>query len=670
MATTTLQIAELLPWSEAKQVETKNGPRNLRKAAPTEEFWALWRAEKAALRAVGLSCSQFKGQWEVCWWQEIPGEAEKHNEALAASRATDTAVAVPCPEGLDYFGYQAAGIAYCQGKKAVLIADEMGLGKTIQAVGRANGGPREMRILVIVPASLKTNWAREWERWDVHHRDVHVVSGKGSFPKAQAAQVVILNYDIASKFEKEIKQSGTWDLVIFDEGHYLKNAKAARTKFCLGARTLVKGDWKVTPCIPHRAMMFLTGTPIVNRPAELWPMLRHLDPDGLGKSWKTYHVRYCAGHQNAHGWDVSGASNLPELQSRLRSKCMVRRLKANVLKELPPKTRQIVTLDTNGMPADMLEDIRAMENKVEQEWIDAKAAVEAVRESECNYNDTVETLQEGARVAFNRLSSVRHDTALFKLPYAIKFIKEHRECNEAPLLIFAHHQDVVDALKAEFPHAAVITGSTPTNRRQAEVDRFQNGDTDVFIGNIKAAGVGLNLTAASTVIFAELSWVPADLSQAEDRAHRIGQEDHVHVYHLVLDGTLDARMARKVIAKQVIYTSALDKGIPEAKVEEAKPQATTITVAKRKSPDKLVFTPEELDHLHHAMRTLAGICDGAQSLDGKGFNRFDTTVGHLIAAQPGLNQNDARLAHNLAIKYQRQLSDETLAGCRITRKES
>lgn len=490
-----------LNWGDTKKLADG---RTVRSAAPTPEFWELWRARKDDVKAAGYEVSKYKGSWQVSEWTR-PDAAEVEAR-VEASRATDAEIDIPVPDGLDYLPFQRAGIAYALGRESTLFGDEMGLGKTIQAIGVLNATLPET-VLVVCPASLKLNWRNELERWLVNERRIDIVNGGEVFPADP--DVVVINYDVLTKHAAEL-HTREWGIVIIDEAHYCKNPKAKRTKAALA----ISADRK----------LLLTGTPIPNRPVELQPLAGYLAPEKFGNFFK-FAKRYCDAHQNNWGWDFSGSSNLPDLQERLRSSIMVRRLKADVLDDLPPKQRQVIVLDG----ADYREELR----------------LEALAEA------ALETTSPELR--FEELSGARHRMAVAKVPA----ILEHVRDIDHPVVIFAHHKDVVAALAAELD-AVTLTGDHTTEERQAAVESFQRGDVQYFIGTIGAAGVGITLTRSSHVVFAELDWVPGNLSQSEDRCHRIGQHDSVLVQHLVVDGSIDARQVELVVDKQKVLDASLD----------------------------------------------------------------------------------------------------------------
>jgi SWI/SNF-related matrix-associated actin-dependent regulator 1 of chromatin subfamily A len=457
--------------------------------------------------------------------------------SLQASGATDSTLEVPAPDGLEYMPYQRAAIAFALSRPNTLIADEMGLGKTIEALGVVNADSTIQRVLIVCPASLKLNWKREAERWLTRPMQCEV-AGK-SFP--EDADVVIINYERLGKWESQLARG--WDLLIADECHYVKNRDAKRTKRLFA--------------IKSPRMLFLTGTPILNRPIELHPIAGHLAPEAFGDFW-TYAKRFCSPVRNNYGWDFNGAANLDELHELLRSTVMIRRTKAGVLPDLPPKRRQVIELASDSMTR-----LIARETKAWDEHSHALAEIRGrARASSKGADaapDELTQLRKQLNVAFGELSKLRRETALAKVPLVVEHMRNAIE-SSGKLVVFAHHRDVISALAEPFGDAVVtLTGEHTLEQRQSNVDRFQDDpDCALFIGSITAAGLGLTLTAASHVMFAELDWVPAHLTQAEDRTHRIGQENSVLVQHLVLQDSLDARMIKTLIKKQRIVDKVVD----------------------------------------------------------------------------------------------------------------
>jgi SWI/SNF-related matrix-associated actin-dependent regulator 1 of chromatin subfamily A len=640
----TINLETLLNWSAPKRVRTSKGERDLLKAAPNEAFSKLWKANKAALAALGLGWVKDGDVWQVVWWRPIAAaEAQAKAETLAASKATDAQIAIPANPGLEYLGYQKAGVRYALGRDGTLIADEMGLGKTIQAIGMINANTSIKSVVIVCPASIKLNWARELRKWLTRPMSIQLVGAGAGWGKAD---ITIINFENLAKYEAQIS-TRTFELAVIDESHRIKNAKAQCTKVA----TQIKAT--------HRVAM--TGTPILNRPIELWTTLLWLEPTRWNKKSSYFQTRYCGAFMGQWGWVNDGASHLDELQEVLRTSVMIRRLKKDVLTELPPKIRQVIELegDANAKKAAKAELAKWRELQAAIDEAAARKEAAAAAGDDEAFEDAVAELSEAQGVAFEAMSVVRHETALAKVPMVVDFALEVLE-EADKIVIFAHHQDVVDQIMTGLNayNPVKLVGGQSETVKQAAIDVFQNDPKcRVFVGSTLAAGIGITLTAASHVIFAELDWTPARVSQAEDRCHRIGQLSSVLVQHLVLEGSLDAYMAGMIVDKQRIADKALDKGAPKIDVKQF---ATEVTVTIHEVPQTAI-SQEKVQAAHQAMKILAGMCDGARSLDDHGFNKLDTHLGKSLALAPYLSQKQAAIAVRFATKYRRQLPSELVA---------
>lgn len=659
-----------LQWSTPREVATKMGPRLVSSADANEMVFALWREEKDPLKSAGYSLGEFRGKWQISKWEKLPEKIVVSREsAKALSRATDADINVPAPEGLAYLGYQRAGIAFGFERPAVLIGDEMGLGKTIQAIGILNACPELKRVLVICPASLKLNWKRELDRWCVRKRSILVADSK--LFAALADGVTIVNYDVLHKHEETLRTTD-WDVLICDEAHFLKTPTARRTKMVFGARASAKekkSGMADVPGLAAKKRILLSGTPIANRPVELFPLINYLDPVTWGNEWK-FKQRYCGAHHNGFGWEFNGASHLDELQDKLRSSIMVRRLKKDVLTELPPKRRQVIEFPATAAMAHLVkQEMEAYEGVDE---LEAEVELAAASDDPNAYEDAVKKLHKGQQARFEGLSELRRATAEAKIPLVIEHLEEAVE-ESGKVVVFAHHKTVVRAIAEKFGEAAVsLVGDTPMQDRQDAVDRFQKDpECKLFIGSIMAAGVGITLTAAAHVVFCELDWVPGNVSQAEDRCHRIGQKDSVLVQHLVLEGSLDATIARRIISKQDVIDKALDvvAAKKSAEPEEAK---RSETVALAALADRMTDAQREASA--EAIVRLQAMCDGARSWDGSGFSKIDVRIGFSLATQAndprGLSKKQAALAQKVAWKYKGQLPDELVERLKFATSEA
>lgn len=652
-----------------------------------------------------LACAAQLGR---VWWTVEPAQARRlaqyadaaakaalaeHEERLASSRAAEGTVeqraaitaegSVAAGRGWSYLPYQVAGIAYCLARPKALVGDEMGLGKTIQAIGVHNADASVQSMLIVCPASLRSNWAREVTTWATRPVRVEVIestSQRLQEPAEGATTVVVVNYDLVRKGPlRDALMARDWDLLVIDEAHRAKNPEAQQTRSVLG--TWDKEKKEAVPGLVQRArrVVALTGTPVPNRPIEIQPLLAALGVE-WAKSRFGFAKRYANATQTRYGWDMDGASNLDELQEKLRAAVMVRRVKSQVLTELPAKRRQVIVMPTNGAARAVTAEQEAVAAREEllAALRDAVALAHAAGD-DAAYAAAVEELQSAVKIAFEDLSDARRGVAMAKLPACIEHCRDVVE-SAGKVVIFAHHHEVVDALReglAEFS-PAVIDGRVEPRDRQAVVDRFQtDAACRVFIGSIGACREGLTLTAASHVVFVELDWVPGNLSQAEDRCHRIGQRDCVIVQHLVVDGSIDARMASVLVEKQEILDSLLDK---EHSVRATAALKEPVFVTRSETsgekpaprPSKYpVATDEQRTAAATALQQLAGMCDGAAKKDDCGFNRLDTGIGKALALKSTLRpltDGEVWLAKRIVPKYHRQIGTEILRALGMSEK--
>jgi SNF2 family DNA or RNA helicase len=387
--------------------------------------------------------------------------------------------------------------------KKFILADDMGLGKTTSTIIAAlETGAKKM--LIICPASLKINWQREIENYS--DRTTSIIEGK----KWDDADFVIINYDIIKNFHDDKKKTESiivkskFDLVIIDEAHYVQNSQAQRTKLINDIGKKVERVW------------LLTGTPITSRPINYFNLLSLIDSP-VAQNWMAYVKRYCNGFQFQAGrrkiWNVSGASNLEELRDRT-SPLVLRRLKENVL-DLPEKIITPVYL-------------RLKSNEYEElmgeyyDWYDKSGESDSL------------TLQ------FTKLTKVRQVIAEEKTKATIELCENIIEQGKK-VIVFTNFTKSLELILQHFGKNAVrLDGQMSQKERQSSVDRFQNEeDVKIFVGNIKAAGVGITLTAAEAVVMNDLSFLPSDHSQAEDRSYRYGQKNNVLVYYPIFDNTVE-----------------------------------------------------------------------------------------------------------------------------------
>lgn len=616
---------------------------------PSVEFWPMWKRNSGALMVAGYRLERdATGKWMVIRPRGVTLELDKERMVMSRAESPDPNLPMPTvAAGLELFDFQKAGVQYAlRAEGNVLFGDDMGLGKTAQAIAVANS-LRPESILVVSTNSTKLNWRKEILRWATFECDIHIVQGTRGWPARELVastgkgrcQVVIINYDVLAS-HAEAMRLRKWDLGILDEIHKIKNPDTQRCKALLGGS-------RGKP-VAARKWLALSGTPIPNRPIELYPVLRLLDRARWPDKW-AFGNRYCGGQQS----NFRGASHLPELGAIMRSTVMVRRTKAQVLTQLPAKQRTVVELPSSAAlrkKLDLLLNEVTLTDEASQEIRDRKEAAKA-RAAIQSMEDQAEGLAESPAIAFDRMSAYRAACAEAKAPMALDFIRDMLEENEGrKIVVFAHHLTLLNELVKGLKDHGVVTihGGVAAAKRQGIVDRFQDDPgTRVFVGGLSACQEGLTLTAASTVVFTEFDWVPASVSQAEDRCHRIGQTEQVEVFHLVMEGSLDATMVRTVIAKQKVLDRVMDdKGVTAIRLTEQRSNPRTVNL---ECPP-----PHVQEILRDSLDGLVKLSDD-DFRDGVGLSRHDNGLVRYLLAHDPWDNGRAIHALRLCIRYRRQL---------------
>jgi len=430
------------------------------------------------------------------------------------------------------YPYQKRGVKrIIRFKGRVLLADEMGLGKTIQALVYVKRTPRVCPVLVICPASAKWVWADEARR----HLKMKSLILSGTKPKlpADLPPIVIINYDILSRKNKNKETVGWLETLlsikfrtlIIDECHFIKNTRAIRTKAVhkLGRKA--------------KHVLALSGTPLTNRPAELFSVLKLLHPK-VYTSFRKFAWKYCNPKWTPWGWDYSGSKNLKELHQELKDLCMIRRRKSQVLKELPDKNRMVIPVEIERKS-----EYQLAENDFFK-WLMTKTNVKKIPMAE----------------KLVQLGCLKRLAAELKMRMVFDWIDTFLEETDEKLVIFAYHKKIIKTLVNKYKKISVIVdGSVSMDKRKKAIKTFQKKrKVRLFIGNIIAAGTAITLTAAHSAVFVELDFVPGNHIQAEDRIHRIGQKEKVFVYYLVAKGTIEEKLCKIIQKKAEIIASVLD----------------------------------------------------------------------------------------------------------------
>lgn len=457
---------------------------------------------------------------------------EKKEEDIAYDIPELPDLTVPHNLKIQPYPYQLKGIARGLELKRFMNCDEPGLGKTLQSIATINLA-NAFPCLVICPSSLKINWLREWEKFTDKKAMILTEKVRDTwtfFFQTGMHQVFIVNYESLKKyFVQCIKKAEGWTLrdvefrnsinlfksVIIDESHRCKSASTQQAKFCKGI------------CTGKEWVIELTGTPVVNRPKDLIPQLAILNRMEDFGGYKPFVNRYCSGQREA--------SNLKELNFNLWQYCMFRREKSLVLTDLPDKIRQVNTCEITNR----------------KEYMDAERdLIMYLQKYKDADDDKIEKALRGEVMV--KIGILRNISARGKVRDVIEFVKDFRE-NGKKIILFCSLHEVVDQLKRYFPTAVSVTGRESPDEKQRAVDAFQNNPkADIIICSIKAAGVGLTLTASSNVAFVEFPWTYADCCQCEDRAHRIGQKDSVTCYYFLGRRTIDEKVYRIIQEKKNI----------------------------------------------------------------------------------------------------------------------
>lgn len=398
---------------------------------------------------------------------------------------------------------------------------------TIQALAWLEMHPELRPALIVCPSIGKLHWATKAEEW-MSNPNTEILNGEK--PWIPEGDILIINYDILPKW-KEVLIRVNAKVFITDECHKYKNNTAKRTK-------AVK---QIGRFIPH--IIAISGTPIINRPVEIYNAVNLVDPTIFPSYWQ-FTRRYCQRHRRRIKgrliWDFSGHAHMDELYKILTSTIMIRRLKKDVLKELPNKIPSFVPIEINNQ-----NDY----NYAERHFI------QFVKELKGN-----KAAKKAARAeSFTKIEGLRQLALKGKLNNVIEWIEDFLESDQK-LVVFAHHKSVIETLVNAFPDISVKIDGSCTNiqKHRAEKEFQTNDEIRLFIGNMQAAGEVITLTAASNIAIIELPWTPGELSQAIDRCHRIGQKYSLTIHYLLAAGTIEKKFAEVLDRKRIITDAILD----------------------------------------------------------------------------------------------------------------
>lgn len=643
------------------------------------------------------------------------------DEVIAHSRSASDDFDVPSPVGLTYRPYQRAGIRWAMERPRALIADVPGLGKTGQAIGVAMMDKSIKRVLVVCPASVSFNWADEIARWAT--RKVRVVNTCGKplgkllksdpFASDEDTQLwIITSYDATRprkatrmvKGEQRQSQPGLgnllptvpFDLMVLDEAHRIGNRTASQAIAC---KSLAKN------C---RRVIALTGTPIPNEILEMQSCLEILDEKMF--SYKQFAGRYCKWENNSFGASPYGLreDRAAELQNLLRSTVMIRRTKEQVLKELPPKLYQTHVLEISPELQQFVADEDEIASLANNDRVRRARALRAIAEATGNRQAMLDAISdeiEATSLLFESASRDRLALGLAKARAVIPHLREMSVERDGKLIVFCWHREVAEEIYSMLGGSAaaiLLMGGQDADDRREQVKAFQEEDQiRTAVCTIGGAGEGITLTAGTKTVFLEFPWNPAKLTQAEDRAHRLGQQKTVTIQFVVVDRSLDAFMVDLIASKARIAEQALDTAhaptatvtLPQAqpareerfeahdptadadkgngdgsgsksrsrrRIDDAVSdgRADRILGAKAAVSAEIVPTPSEIASMLACLRSLAGADpDRAKERNEEGFSAGDGPLGHALAslAESDVTPEIWRLGAAMVRRYVRQL---------------
>ena len=487
---------------------------------------------------------------EVAGHVEAAVERVSLSQAVALENETPVREMVALTQGEPFPHQWVAPAMFVAGDQhRLLIADEPGLGKTLQALLCIDAAGFE-RTLIVCPANVKYTWLAECEKWYPWHSRQVVKNGKDTIEAGKA--FTIMNYELLTKREDELKGLD-FDCVVFDESHYLKNDKAARTKVSVRL-----ANWPTV-----KGLVCMSGTPILNRPAEFYNVLRMLMP-GTFANWLDFMKNYAAAYHNGYAWDTTGATNIDKsddgvtlpLNHLLRDVMLRRTYDDEGITESMPDLVQTTVL------CELTKAQRGTYDADYDRWMEEYDRLNALGAMPPGY-------------ALEMLTALRHLCGQMKIKHAVEWADDYRQQTGKPLIIFAHHRDVITPIRKTLTdmyavpkspgNAGVrytvdsITGETPSEERQQKVDAFQAGNIDFLVCSTLAAKEGITLTNADTTLFVEREWVPAWEQQAAHRVRRMSQESSVcHQVILSAQNCIDEHFDKVVSAKAEVVKRALD----------------------------------------------------------------------------------------------------------------
>jgi len=422
--------------------------------------------------------------------------------------------------------FQKEAVSFVETKNGrALIADEMGLGKSLESLAYLQLYKDKLFPTIIVcPASVKLNWKAEIKKWTDLGKYTEILQGSTPYAPSKDKQIFIINYDILKNWHKFLISKMKPNLIIGDEIHLCKNKNAKRSQ----ALAYIA---KYT-----RHFIGLTGTPILNKPVEIYNPIKMIKPTLFPNFWN-FATRYCNPINNGFGWDFGGATNTAELNQILSKEMLLRRKKEDVAKELPERSFVAMPIEITN---------RDEYEKAEEDLI---SYLKTIDKEKAKRAERAEVL--------TKVNVLKQLALKGKMNTSINWIEEFIE-NEK-LVVFTNLRETSDILKNKFGDNCVkLVGGMTDNQKNDAINKFWNDSARLFVGNMKAAGVGINLQCASNACFIEYPWQPGDYNQCTERIHRIGQDKPVTIYNHIANKTIEENIVKLLEKKAVIANQVID----------------------------------------------------------------------------------------------------------------
>lgn len=507
------KIKITFPWNQDDLDKVKSLPNRKFKADARPKHWEC----DLSIEAIE-SLDSWGFQIDPALWEFYENAFVDHN-SISSKKTGNYKL------DKELYPFQKEALNFIEAREGrTLLAMEQGTGKTIVSLAYMKLHPEIKPVLIVVPAAVKLNWKKEAEKW-LNDPAIEILKGKTPYNIDDDTRIAIINYDILKDWQEELKD---WNpqLIIFDEQHRLKNSRAMRSK---AAKDISRK-------IPYT--LHLSGTPVISRPIEIFNTINMIDRS-VFPSWYKYTKRYCNAKKTRFGYDVNGASHLDELHQKLINTIMYRVKKQDVLKDLPDKQISFVPVE--------------IDNGKEYKQAEANF-IQFIRETKGRQAARKASNAEGLQ----RIETLKQVAVKGKMKEVKNWIDD--SIKHGKLVVFCTHRKVVEELMKQYGNIAVRYEGGMTEKQKSDSEsRFWNDENvKLFIGNIKAAGEGINLQCASQGAFVELGWTASEHDQASDRMHRIGQKNAVNIYYFIATGTIEEKIAKQIDEKRKVTDKTLD----------------------------------------------------------------------------------------------------------------